>query len=97
MELGETPEQAALRELKEETNITGKIELLLGISADPSPMYRTVLMSGYLVRNFSGHPIAGDDASDISCYGPDDLPEIAFESHKQFIRIFYSAYALDLN
>ncbi|MBW1899291.1 MAG: NUDIX hydrolase [Deltaproteobacteria bacterium] len=96
MELGETPEQAALRELKEETNITGKIEMLLGISANPSPTYRTVLMGGYLVRNFSGDPMAGDDASDIGCFGPDDLPEIAFESHRQFIRIFYSAYAVDL-
>lgn len=96
MELGETPEQAALRELKEETNFSGKIELLLGISANPNPTYRTVLMVGYLVRAFSGDPIAGDDASDIRCFGPDDLPEIAFESHKQFIRIFYSSYSLEL-
>jgi len=97
MEMGETPEQAALRELKEETNFSGKIEMLLGISANHSPTYNTILMAGYLVRDFSGDPKAGDDASDIRCFGPDDLPEIAFQSHKQFIRIFYSAYTQDLD
>jgi 8-oxo-dGTP diphosphatase len=93
MELDETPEEAALRELKEETNITGKIEILLGISANPSAGYGTILMAGYLVLDYSGEPLAGDDALDIACFHPDELPEIAFESHEQFIRIFLGAYA----
>lgn len=93
MELDETPEEAALRELKEETNITGKIEMLLGISSNSSAGYGTILMAGYLVLDYSGEPLAGDDALDIACFHPDELPEIAFTSHEQFIRIFLGAYA----
>jgi ADP-ribose pyrophosphatase YjhB (NUDIX family) len=92
MELDETPEQAALRELVEETGLTGKIDILMGITINPSPNYGSVLMVGYLVREFTGEPIAGDDASDIACFGLDTLPEIAFDSHRHFIRIYQSAY-----
>ena len=93
MELGETPEQAALRELKEETNLTGHIRMLLGVTSNHSDKYNTVLMIGYLIENYTGTPKAGDDASDIACFDLDDLPEVAFESHKKFIRIYLSSYA----
>lgn len=93
MELGETPEEAALRELKEETNIIGKLEILLGIGINPSAGYGAVLMAGYLVLDYSGEPMAGDDASDIACFHPDELPEIAFQSHERFICIFQAEYA----
>lgn len=91
MELDETPEQGALRELKEETGLSGKIKLLLGVRANPSPMYQTVLMIGYLVHDFTGNPIAGDDASQVKWFPVDNLPVIAFESHRHFISIYNSA------
>jgi len=93
MELGEAPEQAALRELKEETGISGKVEMLLGVCSSNSSQYHTVLMVGYLVKQYSGTLKAGDDASDAAYFHYDGLPEIAFESHRRFIRIYYSAYA----
>ncbi|MDX2439297.1 MAG: NUDIX hydrolase [Desulfobacterales bacterium] len=92
MELGETPEQGALRELKEETDLTGHIGMLLGVTSNHSDKYNTVLMIGYLIENYIGTPKAGDDASDIACFDFDNLPEVAFESHKKFIRIYLSAY-----
>jgi len=93
MELGETPEQAALRELKEETNLTGQIRMLLGVTSNHSDQYNTVLMLGYLIGNYTGTPIAGDDAAEIACFDFDNLPEVAFDSHQKFIRIYLSAYA----
>jgi ADP-ribose pyrophosphatase YjhB (NUDIX family) len=93
MELGETPEQAALRELKEETGLAGRIEMLLGVYANPSVIYHTVLMVGYLVKSYSGTLIAGDDADDAAFFHYDRLPEIAFESHINFMRIYNAAYA----
>ena len=85
MELGETPEQAALRELREETGLCGQIERLLGVSANPSDQYDTVLMVGYLVKRSAGRVQAGDDASAAAYFRFHQLPEIAFESHRRFI------------
>ena len=94
MELGELPEQAALRELKEETGLTGKISRLLGVTTNTSAQYHTVLMVGYLIKQFSGKPVAGDDASDLAFFSYDEMPEVAFKSHKNFIRMYYAAYSL---
>jgi ADP-ribose pyrophosphatase YjhB (NUDIX family) len=93
MELGETPEQAALRELKEETGLAGRIDMLLGVSSNPSALYHTVLMVGYLIKSSSGNLIAGDDANDAARFHYNELPEIAFESHASFIRMYYAAYS----
>ncbi|MBW2406030.1 MAG: NUDIX domain-containing protein [Deltaproteobacteria bacterium] len=94
MELGETPEQAALRELKEETGLAGKIDMLLGVLTNPSALYHTVLIVGYLVKSYSGSLIAGGDANDTALFHMNELPEIAFESHASFIRMYYAAYSV---
>ncbi len=93
MEIGETPEGAGLRELEEETGLSGKIDMLLGVTADPSERYGTVLMTGYLVRQFCGTLRAGDDAEAAEWFSHDRLPEIAFYSHHRFIKLYFSAYA----
>jgi len=90
MELGEEPEEAALRELAEETGIWGKVDRLLGVTANPSDLYHTVMMVGYLVTDFSGQPIPGDDASDIGWFPKEKLPEVAFRSHRKFIEKYFS-------
>ncbi len=90
MELGETPEECALRELEEETGLKGRISSLIGVSSSPNPFYITVILIGYLILEYSGTLIAGDDASDVAYYSYDELPEIAFESHKHFIDSYYS-------
>lgn len=94
MELGETPEQAALRELFEETGLLGESAGLLGVTTNSSPQYHTVMMVGYLVKNYRGVLKAGDDASDVSYFEYDNLPEIAFESHARFIRRYYAGERL---
>lgn len=92
MELGEKPEQAALRELQEETGLKGRIETLLGVTSSPSDAYDTVLMVGFLVKQYTGIPIPGDDASDLAYFDPTRLPPVAFQSHRYFIQIFYATH-----
>jgi ADP-ribose pyrophosphatase YjhB (NUDIX family) len=92
MELGESPEECALRELFEETGLAGRIDTFLGLVASHSQDYHTVLLMGHLVRSFSGTPTPGDDAADVAFFAPDRLPEIAFDSHRHFVRIYYAAY-----
>jgi 8-oxo-dGTP diphosphatase len=92
IELGESPEQSALRELKEETNLTGHIDRLLGVVTSPSDRYGSALLVCYQMADWQGTPIAGDDASDINFFPSNQLPEIAFLSHSSFIRLYFAAY-----
>jgi ADP-ribose pyrophosphatase YjhB (NUDIX family) len=93
MHLGESPEQAALRKLKEDTGLSGKIELLLGVTVHPGETVDTVLMIGYLVKRINGEPKPGEEGSRLAWYHPDRLPPIAFRSHRHFIRLYYAADA----
>lgn len=92
LENGETPEQGALRELMEETKIQGRIDMLLGVTTNKGTLYDTILMTGFLIRNYSGTACPGDDADETGWFEQDQLPEIAFDSHKSFIKIYYAAY-----
>ncbi len=85
MELDEDPEASALRELKEETGLKGRIDRLFDIASHSSPRYHTVLIICYLVKSFTGKLRPGDDASDTAFFDPNNLPTIAFSTHLKFI------------
>ncbi|MEE4356342.1 MAG: NUDIX hydrolase [Desulfococcaceae bacterium] len=91
MELGETPQQSAVRELREETGLRGRIERLLGTDSHSSAFYGTVTLICFLVREYEGEPGPGDDACDLAFFAPDNLPEIAFAVHQKFIRDYYQS------
>ncbi len=85
MELNESAEACALRELHEETGLTGIIEQFLGVRNSPSEQYTTILIMGYSVHDVAGTPVAGDDAESVAAFGKDQLPPIAFDSHQKFL------------
>jgi len=85
IELSEAPDQAALRELAEETGISGAIDTLLGVETNNSATYGTVLIVGYLVTDYAGVLCAGDDAEEVAFFPPGAMPPIAFNSHAAFI------------
>jgi ADP-ribose pyrophosphatase YjhB (NUDIX family) len=85
MELGETPSQAALRELKEETSIEGEVAELIGVYAQPSENYSTVLTVGYRVEKTGGNPKAGDDVDDARFKKINSPAEVPFVSHRQML------------
>lgn len=89
MELGERPQETALRELWEETGLRGRVAGILGADATPNRDYHTVALICFLVRDYDGTPTAGDDADDIGFFPADALPPIAFESHWGFIQAFF--------
>lgn len=90
MELAEQPDEAALRELFEETGLRGSIDRLVGVRSNPSKLYDTVLLVGYLVTRYEGTLVAGDDASDIGFFPYEGLPAIAFDNHARFIEDVYN-------
>ena len=92
IELGETPEDSALRELTEETGITGRIHTLFDAVSTPSQLYDTALILCYTASRVSGKLIAGDDASDVAFFSFHHLPEIAFKSHIDLLAQFFSRH-----
>lgn len=84
IELDETPEEACLRELKEETGLDGRIVRLLGVYSQASAVYKYVLIIGYEVET-AGVLSAGSDSLDARFFPPRDLPVIAFPSHREMI------------
>ncbi len=88
MEIGETPEETALRELKEETGLTGRISGLLGVLSHHSILYGTIFITGFSIENFQGEAVPGDDAMECKFFSYKKIPKLAFNSHESFIRTY---------
>jgi len=86
MEMGETVEQAALRELKEETGLEGKLLRVVDAASKLNGYYGDVVVIAFEAQIGGGELRAGDDAAQVRFFSPDQLPDIAFGSHQRFIR-----------
>lgn len=84
IEIDETAEEACLRELEEETGLSGNIIRLIGVYSQESPFYKNVLIIGYKVRA-EGRLHPGSDSADAAYFPPDRLPDIPFSSHRKII------------
>ena len=87
MEMDEEPDISALRELNEETGLTGRIERLLGVMLGHSDIYGSLLMVGYLVTRFEGDLAPGDDAAASAFYDLSKMPPVVFRTHRRFIEM----------
>lgn len=80
--MDETIEEAAIRELKEETGV-GQVylEQLYTFGAlKRDPRERVVSVAYYALVKMEGHPVqAGSDAGDAAWFSLDELPELAFD------------------
>lgn len=89
VETGESPVEAARRELEEETGITASDPVLIDVVYQESMYYGTsLLIIGYHFGKHAGIPRAGDDAEDARFFPVGDLPRLAFESHEHMVRCF---------
>ncbi len=87
-ETGESIEDAALRELSEETGIQGNIVSLVNVESGFSKTYGDLLFLTFETEWTSGVPEAGDDASELGFYPFDGMPEMAFKSNINAIKRF---------
>jgi ADP-ribose pyrophosphatase YjhB (NUDIX family) len=89
MEYGETPERTALRELKEETGILGRLKGLFGVYAGhDDPRVRAVLILYRAIRA-GGRLKPGDDAVEARFFAVNRWPRaIAFEAHRRALEEF---------
>jgi 8-oxo-dGTP diphosphatase len=80
VEYGERMEEAALRELREETGIEGKIRRLVGVYSRPDRDPRGHCVSAaYLIDASGGTPVAGDDAAEAEFVADYRKHELAFD------------------
>jgi 8-oxo-dGTP diphosphatase len=80
--VGESPEDAARRELREETGLSRVYLEQLATFGDPQrdPREHVVTVAYYaLVRLADHHAQAATDASDAAWFGVNDLPRLAFD------------------
>lgn len=83
VDIGETVEAAALRELKEETGVEGKIETLIGVYSDPGrdPRGHTV-SAAFLVSTDAASAQGGDDAAEANFVAAWRELKLAFDHNK---------------
>lgn len=93
VDYGETVEEAAVREAKEETGLDVTLTRLLGVYSDPRRDPRHHTISTVFVASAEGQPVADDDAADAGVFTRDCLPERLAFDHRKILKDYYSQVA----
>lgn len=96
MEQHEDPEQAVVRELKEETNINGAVKNLIGVYTEMTRVYGNIVLIGYNLKYTSGKLKPGSDTTDARFVPVKNLPQIIFKSHRALIKDALEKYPATL-
>jgi len=84
---GETIAEAALRELHEESGVSGRVSRLIDADSWKSDFYGDLLVVTFEAEKLSGEEVAGDDADEVAYFPIDRLPPLAFPSNEKAIRL----------
>ncbi len=79
VDVGETVEQAAMREAREETTLVVRLKALLGVYSAPDRDPRGHTVSVVFVAEAEGEPHGEDDASAAGVFDPQSPPSLAFD------------------
>ena len=91
MEVGETLEQAAVREAKEETCLDVELLGQFHTYSDPKRDPRMHCISTVFVARATGAPRAEDDAKSVALYPKDQLPAVLTFDHRKILEDFLSS------
>ena len=92
VDVGESLQEAAVREAREETSLDVTLKLLLGNYSDPLRDSRGHTASAVYIAEARGTPQAADDARHLALYDPRKTPALAFD-HERIINDYL--YYLD--
>lgn len=89
VEVGESVEEAAVREVREETGLEVKLSGLLGVYSKPERDPRFHVVSVVFVGDAEGEPKAGSDAKEVKIFRLEDIPleRLVFD-HREIILDF---------
>ena len=82
---GEVVEEAAAREVREETGLQVEIGSLLGLYSDAG---RPVILVAYEAKVVGGSLAAGPEVLDLGFFPPNDLPPLAFPRDKHLLEVW---------
>ncbi len=89
VDYGESLEQAAVREAKEETSLDVKLLYQLHTYSDPQRDPRQHTISTVYVAKAQGQPKAADDAQQIGIFAPEEINfPLAFD-HQQILKDYF--------
>lgn len=92
IELGETPEMAAIREAKEETGLDVEVGKIIGVYTDCDMKYASgdeahSIVIGYELKVIGGELFCdGGETLELKYFAPDDMPELFCKQHEEFWR-----------
>ncbi len=81
VDVGESLEQAAVREAAEEISLPVKLITLLGCYSDPARDPRGHTVGAVYTAESSGEPQAADDAANVQIFLPENLPSLLAFDH----------------
>ena len=89
LELGETLEGGAKRELKEETNLDGDVIKLIGNCSHFNSIFGDILLLGLEVEVDNWEDlVAGDDALEAKFFKIEESPPLIFECHQKIFDLY---------
>jgi 8-oxo-dGTP diphosphatase len=85
IDAGEAPEDAAIREVEEETGLIVQIDRLLGVYSSPGERTLFIAYAGSVT---GGELEAGEECFEVRAFRPDDLPELAFPHDTAILEVW---------
>lgn len=83
---GEVVEQAAAREVREETGLHVEIAGLVGLFSESG---HPVVVAAYHCRSMQGDAAPGPEVSQLGYFAPDSLPPLAFDRDREILRAWW--------
>ena len=89
VDLDERVEDAARREMREETSLDVRLVELLGVYSDPARDARGHTISTVFVGRAAGTPRADDDAAEVGVFDESNLPAPIVFDHAQILADYF--------
>jgi ADP-ribose pyrophosphatase YjhB (NUDIX family) len=91
VDYGESLEESAVREAKEETNLDVKLTGQFHTYSDPARDPRHHSISTVYIAKAKGTPQARDDAADIGIFNETNLPDTIAFDHRSILRDYFKS------
>ena len=101
LELDETYEEAALREVREETGLTVRLTALLGLFHNYDMMWPNgdrahTISAIFTAQILSGEPRVDEESLELRFFPREELPELCFPDHRAAVAAYLQGVSLPL-